>query len=176
MARSAFRASAPALWILVAVLASAPAVAEIYKWVDDKGVVNYSEHPPPAGKARVVAADHVPLTIYAAPPPARPAAPREAVLDARIDALERQLARERQERESSAAFAAEREAQRLERCRRERRVDCADDPLDLGYPTVVIHQRPGWPHHRPPLRPHPVKPPQEPEPRPSRMLRMPPSR
>lgn len=177
MARSVLRASVAALPIvLVAFLMPPPAGAEIYKWIDDTGVVNYSEHPPAGGKVRVVAPDQAPVTVYPAPAPGKGVPSREAALDARVGELERQLARERQERERSAALAAERETERIERCRIERRVDCAEDPLDLGYPTVVIHRRPWWQHQRPPLRPHPSKPPREPEPRPSRMLRMPPPR
>src|SRR5438105_13062134 len=38
---------------LIAIAAAAPlAHAETYKWVDEKGVTNYSNTPPPAGKAK----------------------------------------------------------------------------------------------------------------------------
>ncbi len=36
--------------VLIACLLHAPAHAEIYKWRDAKGVMNYSDTPPPAGK------------------------------------------------------------------------------------------------------------------------------
>lgn len=36
--------------VLIACLLHVPAHAEIYKWRDAKGVVNYSDMPPPAGK------------------------------------------------------------------------------------------------------------------------------
>lgn len=160
---------------LAALLALAPAAhAEIYKWVDDKGVVNYGEHPPPQGKARVVAPERTPLTVYPAPTGSTAVASvRESALDARVEQLERQLARERQERENSAALAAEREAQRLERCQRERRVDCSEEALDVGYPTVVIHRPPRWLPHRHSHPPHRLRPPRALEPEPRRALRMP---
>jgi hypothetical protein len=37
------------LWALLA-----PAAAQVYKWVDEKGVTHYGEHPPQGGKAREV--------------------------------------------------------------------------------------------------------------------------
>ena len=41
---------------LILALAALPAQAETYKWVDDKGQINYSNAPPPsvAGKAQLV--------------------------------------------------------------------------------------------------------------------------
>ena len=41
---------------LIFALAALPALAETYKWIDDKGRVNYSNAPPPqaAGKAQAV--------------------------------------------------------------------------------------------------------------------------
>jgi hypothetical protein len=85
--------------LAASLLASAPSVAgELYKWVDDKGVVNYSNEPPPKtknGKAVTVVEDR--LSVYtpeksvteaiqrdkdrprqpaaSAPPPVRSAAP-----------------------------------------------------------------------------------------------------
>jgi len=51
--RMAVRCPAALLAILAA--AALPALAETYKWVDDKGVVNYSNAPPPqAAKKQVV--------------------------------------------------------------------------------------------------------------------------
>ena len=42
------------LFFLVACsLVSLPAVAQIYKWVDDKGHVHYSDHPVESGKTKV---------------------------------------------------------------------------------------------------------------------------
>jgi hypothetical protein len=153
MAWSALRASALASYlVLVAALVPSPARAEIYKWVDENRVVNYTEYPPSRGRAQVVSPESTPLTVYPAPRNEGTAGSlRESGLSERVDQLERQLARERQERESGAA---EREARRLDRCRRERLIDCDEEIFDAGYPTAVIYQQPYWgKHHRP--RPHP---------------------
>ena len=42
------RSVIPRLVILAAICATAPAAAELYKWVDERGVTNYSNTPPPA--------------------------------------------------------------------------------------------------------------------------------
>ena len=39
------------LTLSTAILASAPAAAELYKWVDERGVTNYSNEPPADSKA-----------------------------------------------------------------------------------------------------------------------------
>jgi hypothetical protein len=43
-----FRAPSSALLVLALALAAPLALAETYKWVDEKGVTNYSNNPPPA--------------------------------------------------------------------------------------------------------------------------------
>ncbi|MGH8701096.1 MAG: DUF4124 domain-containing protein, partial [Burkholderiales bacterium] len=51
--------------VLVAAFAAAPATAQIYKWVDERGVTNYSSEPPADPKAassmRVVEAQ---ISVY----------------------------------------------------------------------------------------------------------------
>jgi hypothetical protein len=37
--------------VLAAIVAAAPACADLYKWVDERGVTNYSNQPPPDAKA-----------------------------------------------------------------------------------------------------------------------------
>ena len=37
-------------WIISAALFAAPALAQVYKWVDEKGLVNYGDKPPASGK------------------------------------------------------------------------------------------------------------------------------
>src|SRR5215216_1310827 len=51
-----------ALFLVVCLLAAAPASAQMYKWVDKDGKVHYSDKPPPGTKAQVIA-----------PAPAKPA-------------------------------------------------------------------------------------------------------
>ncbi|MGK0673114.1 MAG: DUF4124 domain-containing protein [Halothiobacillaceae bacterium] len=55
--------------LLLAVLA-APCQAAIYKWVDERGVTHYTEHPPASGKGQEIQPR--------VPPPATPAAPPAA--------------------------------------------------------------------------------------------------
>ena len=45
------RSRLPAI-ILILAAAALPALADTYKWVDEKGVVNYSNKPPPAAAAK----------------------------------------------------------------------------------------------------------------------------
>ena len=72
-----YRASAI---VLILAMAASPALAETYKWVDAKGVVTYSDTPPPstAAKAQVVA-ERVSVM-----PPDPMFAPAAAALEARL--------------------------------------------------------------------------------------------
>ena len=148
--RSTALAPSTGALILVALFA-APAGAEIYKWVDEKGVVNYSESPPPKGRARVITPEGPPVSVYTPPAPREPAA-AERELKNRVSDLEQTLARERQAQDYAAGLEAEREAQWLERCRQDRRVDCGDDPWGVDYPYVIHTRPPHW-HPRPMPRP-----------------------
>ena len=79
----------------VLVLAAAPAAADLYRWVDAKGVVNYSNVPPPQSvKAKRIAETEP--TVSVIPPredrAERLQAAREAALLRRIEQLEEELA------------------------------------------------------------------------------------
>ena len=142
--------------VLVLVAASALALAgvahaQVYKWVDDKGVVNYSSAPPAKGKG-VVKLDEDRVTTIPSPgarrddpaAAANPAAPGDPALRQRIDQLEREAAAQRQSAGQQDAAAADAYRRWLEQCRAERRVDC-DDPnrgaldsrYDYAYPPRV---------------------------------------
>ncbi|MBS1137522.1 MAG: hypothetical protein H6R11_1476, partial [Proteobacteria bacterium] len=110
--RSTALAPSTGALILVALFA-APAGAEIYKWVDEKGVVNYSESPPPKGRARVITPEGPPVSVYTPPVP-RESDAAERELKGRVSDLEQTLARERQAQDYAAGLEAEREAQWLE--------------------------------------------------------------
>ena len=81
------------LWPVCLVLLASAATGEIYKWVDDKGVVHYGDQPPRPG-ARPLK-DLPGLTTYT-PPPVQPSASHEpkpaAVAPRQLpEALARQL-------------------------------------------------------------------------------------
>jgi hypothetical protein len=70
----------------------AGAHAEIYKWVDEKGVVNYGSKPPEgARKLRQLDENASTVSTIPAPPRAQVQRERELALEARIERLEREL-------------------------------------------------------------------------------------
>jgi hypothetical protein len=125
--------------LAVAVALPGLAHGQVYKWVDDKGVVNYSSSPPPKGK-KVVTVDENSGRVTTVPTPdarsADPAAAADPALRRRVDQLEREAAAQRQTAAQQEAAAADAYRRWVEQCRAERRVDC-DDPyrgaLDPGY-------------------------------------------
>lgn len=139
--------------------AQAAAAATVFKWTDQRGVVNYSTAPPPEAR-NVVAVD--------ASPAIGPAGSEEEVRywrERRAGELardKRELEMLRQKREAdqfrhdqyrqqlalnSQAYGIEEERRRLarEQCLRERRVDC-DSVGGYGYgpyyPTTIVARRP----------------------------------
>ena len=143
--------------ILAAVLAAIPAYAEVYKWVDEHGVTNYSSEPPAArnrGPKPATVADRI--SVYAPEPGVQRTLSaislgREKMLADRIDLLERQHAAERQSSQYAAAAEARAAQAAYAQCVAERRVDCDYDssyyPYGLGGVLTVIQRRPR--HHIP---------------------------
>jgi Domain of unknown function (DUF4124) len=126
------------LLTLAAMLATGPACAQVYKWVDGDGATHYSDKAPenggPASKVKVdVVTDRI--SVYPQDPNLmrRAANPGNWILADRIDRLERQLQAEREARQYASA---------------------ADDGYDgyypyWGTPVVVVpvrRLRPGFPH------------------------------
>ena len=96
--------------VILLAAASAPAQAQIYKWVDDSGRTHYSDKAPAAAKKIDTVADRV--SVYSAPEtPMALAQPRAsastAALNDRVDRLERQLYAEQMARQQAelAAYA-----------------------------------------------------------------------
>jgi hypothetical protein len=138
--------------LLAAVIAAGMAHAQVYKWTDERGVVNYSSTPPPAGRsARRVDEDRGRVSTIPTEPGAAAAAKGDRALRERVDRLEQDVASQRQSAAATEAASAESWRRWLEQCRADRRTDC-DDPnpayYDPGYgyvhPPGVV---------RPPLRP-----------------------
>lgn len=162
--RNRLMASMPLLLGLWAALALAgTAQAQVYKWVDEKGVVNYSSTPPPKGRsATTVDESKGRVTTVPAPEAQRDAgaAAGDPALRRRVDQLEREAAAQRQTAAQQEAAAAEAYRRWREQCITERRVDC-DDPyrgsLDYRYEYGSGYAYP--PYVRPPVaRPLPWPP------------------
>lgn len=135
---------------LAAMLAGAPASAQLYKWVDARGVTNYSNQPPDdpnAAKNLRPVEDRV--SVYSPD-----AALLQAVEDtqqnsrqrqnqrARIESLESQLEAERRARQQAAAPDAR--ASAYDKCLADGRVDCTAvygsyQPYDP--PVVFVRNR-----------------------------------
>jgi hypothetical protein len=155
--------------LVIAVLASTPAWAQVYKWVDDKGTVNYSGQPPADRKSTLLDPDSVSVSTYAPDAKLTPTSPttpnaNERVLAERITSLERKLDAERYARLVSADAQARSMERRLEQCSRDRRIDCdyaGFDPYYTPYAPVVVV-------FRPLPRPRPVTTRPVPAPKPSR--------
>src|SRR6185436_16850688 len=119
------------------------ASAQMYRWTDEKGVVNYSNTPPPKGTPAVKVPEAGPtLPLYPSPPFDPVAAPRpserEDALRDRVDALERELDSQRRDRVAAAEADADRRRRAKEECERQRRVDCDRPELIQDGPIVVV--------------------------------------
>ena len=117
------------LLVLGVALASGPATAEVYKWVDKNGVVNYSSTAPKSVSVKKVDEDQI--SIVPVPPAIRAAtsAASNQALRQKVERLERELERERRADQSNMLIPfGERQQEAFERwqekCRADRRVDC----------------------------------------------------
>lgn len=132
-------------------LASTPASAQpssIYKWKDDKGVVHYSNSPPPEGtKATVLDESKSKISVVpATKAPKSPAAATDRQLQNRVQRLERELEDERRSQAAASQTQSEAYQRWREECLKQRRLDC-DDPTAAAAP---IYGYPGPPVVRPP--------------------------
>lgn len=150
-----------AIALLLAALASSAAANTVFKWVDDKGVVNYATAPPAAARNLVVinAAPAIVSTGYQQGDEEtrywRERRQRESMRDARDD-QDLRLRREteelrqvqiRQQMQLAAQSAtADEQRQRLarEQCLRERRIDCdgAGGSFVSYYPAPIVVRAP----------------------------------
>lgn len=148
---------------LAAVALAAPAGAQLYKWVDDKGVTNYGSSPP-ANARNVQKVDESNPRVSTVPglKPEEVQAGENRALQHKVDQLERDLEAQRRATADAQARATA-DTQWRERCLADRRIDC-DDPWrgQLGYdpgwvpyyPPVVVPPKPAPPRPIPP-RPAP---------------------
>jgi len=136
--------------VVIMLVATGQAHAQIYKWVDEAGKTHYSDHAPADGKKPDTVADRI--SVYAPDPAllARAAATSvpDPALSNRVDGLERQLHAERlaraQQQTELAAFTQASQSV-YERCVSERRVDCDYGGAPYVGPIAVVpvrHRRP----------------------------------
>ncbi|HZF18111.1 MAG TPA: DUF4124 domain-containing protein [Burkholderiales bacterium] len=132
-----------------------PVFAQVYKWVDEKGVVNYSNEAPVDRKAKQLDPKSSRVSIIASDETQRqlPAASAsDRALAEKIDRLERKLDAERYARSVSEAQAQTAADSWYQQCLRDRRVDCDAGGMDPYYGGY------GWPYYgpvavkRPPFR------------------------
>lgn len=130
-----------ALIVFMAAVAALPAIPAradaIYKWVDDQGVVHYSNSRPARQKTEVLTQDRI--STYQSDPAATRAGASRAETDylaRRVDLLERELVAQRQAAQSAATADARAMQAAYEQCVADRRVDCASGG-GYGAPYVV---------------------------------------
>lgn len=134
-----------------------PLHAEVYKWIDAEGKVQYGDAPPKGAKASKVSGGVMVVPAFSAPaaPASAPAAPAAAA-PANAPVAAGISAKPSSSAASSALSVREEMRQRLiEACQRNRGADCekeADAQLN-GQGDTVFVPIPGW--SRPPIRPTP---------------------
>lgn len=146
-----------AIYIAVAAtflaLSSDSARADIYKWVDEKGVVNYGAEPPAGRKVQKLDTRAPAVSIVATDPGDAGTLLRDQSLRQRVARLEQELDDERRTRAIASQSESNAERARLgqlrEACDRERRVDCDLDPYRTRYDSVIVF----GPVVRPPRNP-----------------------
>jgi hypothetical protein len=143
------------LFVAAALLALETSHAdEIYKWKDEKGVVHYSNTPPPQGAGATVLDESkgkVSVVPAYKPPSAAPGTGSDPALQDRVRRLERELDQERQSQSAATQNQTQTYEQWREQCLAQRRTDCDDPgaaaaPVYDGYPgPQVVRPPPGRP-------------------------------
>lgn len=133
---------------LAVVFAGTPAWAQVYKWVDDRGVTHYSDQAPPKQepvKKLDIVADR--LSVYTSDPSLTRPSERsgsDRALSERVDRLERQLEAEHQAQRYAAAAESQAYLTAVyEQCLADRRVDCDGYGGYYAAPVVVAGFRHG---------------------------------
>jgi hypothetical protein len=138
MSTTALRTLVPAALFGAALAFSFPVSAQMYKWVDDAGVVTYSNTPPPStSKKKVEALEDQRVSVYTPDAEINRAMSEEGRKEFEKGRLGRRLEEERSSARRTAATppqsAADRRAAAYERCKLEQRVDC--DTARTGEPA-----------------------------------------
>jgi hypothetical protein len=96
--------------ILITILAAASASAQVYKWVDERGVTNYSNQPPAGRAAKNVGLVEDRISVYSSDIPVTSSTDAsrqksDQALTEKISSLERQLEAERWARQYASTAA-----------------------------------------------------------------------
>ena len=119
-------------------LCAAPSSAQMYKWVDEKGVTHYSESPPPGRKAQQIQqATPAPGPAPGSSAPPKPAEPASTWGDKERAFRQRTIEREYAE-EAKRQKDAERLALRREACLEARYMVNA---LNSGVPVYKLNEK-----------------------------------
>jgi len=127
--------------------------AEIFKWKDEKGVVHYSNSPPPQGTDATVldeAKSKVSVVPGYKPPDGAPVPSGDPALQDRVRRLERELEQERQSQSAATQSQADAYERWRAECLAQRGTDCdnpnaAVAPIYGGYPAPPVIRPPGRP-------------------------------
>ena len=113
-------------WALISALALPQfGHAQIYKWVDEKGVTSYGNKPPPnAGRFATLTDGESRLSVIPSSRPQQAPAARERDLESRIARAERDRDALPNGVDRATVDALGRQLEWRERCFAERRVDC----------------------------------------------------
>jgi len=117
------------------------AAAEVYKWVDEKGVTNYAASPPVKVKANTVDLQSTRVSVYSPPPEHQTSRALERMMLEKTARLEEELKAERRAnrvREASAQAEIDQRQLAYEQCVRDRRVDC-DEVRDGSYASPYYY-------------------------------------
>ena len=108
--------------LALAAAAGSAAATEIYKWVDEKGVTNYSSAPPASAKVRKLDQQATMVSVYT-PPPIDVARLQDSIQRSRIAQLEDEVGAQRRAAATLQQEIESREYAR-EQCLRAGRLDC----------------------------------------------------
>jgi uncharacterized protein DUF4124 len=115
----------------LALLLAGPVGAEVYKWVDENGVVNYGSAPPPGRPSKELPKDASGISVIPAPPPPPPTAARSAA-EIRAERAEQALAAERAARYAQDQAAEDSLRAAIAQCEENHGVDCKQNPYQDG--------------------------------------------
>lgn len=144
----------------LALLLAMQVSAEVFRWTDEHGVVNYGSRPPAGSNAKPIDAENSRVSVVPAPAKPAAAAPSEqSALRERVRKLESQVEEERRLREQAQVAEGDRLARARADCEAQRRVNCESDPYGSHEPTIIVNpvRRPivFKPHNPPIYRPRP---------------------